>query len=121
MVFHWSLGDRNYPQVSKTLINILAHLNNAVVWMVSTRSLIFKSSSPSTNPLVTMSSVPITNGIIVTFKFHSFFSSLARSWYSSLFSLSVSFTLFSAGQQSPLFGWFSFILLTIVLLLSLLF
>ena len=37
MVFHWSLSDSKSPQVSRTLLSILAVLNNAVVWMVSTR------------------------------------------------------------------------------------
>ena len=32
MVFHWSLSDSKSPQVSRTLLNILAVLNNAVVW-----------------------------------------------------------------------------------------
>ena len=41
--------------------------------MVSTRSLISKSSSPSTNPLVTVSSAPLTISIPVTFMLHSFF------------------------------------------------
>ena len=50
---HRSLSDSKSPQVSRTLLRILADLNNAVVWMVSTRPLIFKSSSPCTNPLVT--------------------------------------------------------------------
>ena len=35
MVFQWS--DSKSPQVSKTLLSTLADLNNAVVWMVSTR------------------------------------------------------------------------------------
>ena len=37
MVFHWSLSDSKSPQVSRTLLSILAVLNNAVVWIVSTR------------------------------------------------------------------------------------
>ena len=37
MVFHWSLNDNTSPQVSSTLLSILADLNSAVVWMVSTR------------------------------------------------------------------------------------
>ena len=37
MAFHCSLRDNKSPQVSRILFNILAHLNNAVVWMVSTR------------------------------------------------------------------------------------
>ena len=51
------------------------------------------SSCPGTNSLVTVPSAQIT----VTFVFQSFFSSLARSRYLSLFSLSFRFTLWSAG------------------------
>ena len=71
--------------------------NNEVVWMVSTRRLIFMSSTPSTNPLVTVPQAPITIGIIVTFMSNSFFNSLARFRYLSFFSLSYNFTLRSAG------------------------
>ena len=74
MVFQWSLSDSKSPQVSRTLHSILAVLNNAVVWMVSTRSPTSKSSSPFSNPLVTVPNAPITIGIIVTYMFHSFFS-----------------------------------------------
>ena len=35
MVFHWRLGDSKSPQVSRTLLSILAVFNNAVVWRVS--------------------------------------------------------------------------------------
>ena len=48
-------------------------LNNAVVWIVSTRPPNSKSSRPFNNPLVTVPKVPITIGVIVTFMFHSFF------------------------------------------------
>ena len=69
--------------------------------MVSTRPLISKSSSPGTNLLVTVPSAQFTIGIIVTFMFHSFFSSsLARFMYYSLSSLSFSFTLWSAGKAN---------------------
>ena len=87
MVFHLSLSDGKSPQVSRTLLSILADLNNVVVWMASTRPLISKFSNPCTNPLVTVQSAQITTGITVTFMFNSFFSSLARSRYLSLFSL----------------------------------
>ena len=97
MVLHWSLSDSKSPQVSRTLLSILAVLNNAVVWMVSTRSPTSKSSRPFSNSLVTVPKAPITIGIIVTFMFHSFFNSLARSKYLSLFSNSFSFILWSAG------------------------
>ena len=97
MVFHWSLRDSKSPQVSRTLLSILAVLNNVVVWMVSTRPPTSKSSSPFSNPLVTVPKAPITIGIIVTFMFHSFFNSLARSRYLSFFSYSFSVILWSAG------------------------
>ena len=85
MVSHWSLSDSKSPQVSRTLLGILANLNNAVVCTDSARCLIIKSSSPFTNPLVTAPSAPVTIGINVTFMFHSFFSSQARQILISLF------------------------------------
>ena len=53
--------------------------------MVSTRPSTSKSSSPFSNPLVTVPNAPITIGIIVTCMFHNFFDSLARSRYLSFF------------------------------------
>ncbi len=81
MVFHCSLSDSKSPQVSRTRLWILAVLSNAVVWIVSTRPPTSKSSRPFKNPLVIVPNAPITIGTIVTFMFHSFFNSLARSWY----------------------------------------
>ena len=98
MVFHWSLSDSKSPQVSKTLLCILADLNHAVVWMLSAHPLISNSSSPLIKPLGIDPSTPTTIGIAVTFIFHSIFSSLARSKYLSLFSFSLIFTLWSAGM-----------------------
>ena len=72
MVFLWSLSDCKSPQVSRTLLSILADLNNSVVWTVSSRPVIYKSSGPCTNHLVTVPRAPITIGIIVTFMFHFF-------------------------------------------------
>ena len=97
MLSHWGLSDIKSPQVSRTLLSILADLNNAVVWMVSTCPLISKSFSTCTYPLVTVPKTPITIGIIVTFMFHSFFNSLAKSRYLSFFPHSFNFTLWSAG------------------------
>ena len=59
------------PQVHGTLFSILSDLNNKLVWIVSKFLLISESSSPSTNPLVTVVSAPIKIGITVTFMFHS--------------------------------------------------
>ena len=94
MVFHWRLSDSKSPQVSTTLLRILAVFNNAVVWMVSTRPPTSKSSRSFNNPLVTVPKAPITISIIVTFMFHIFFNSLVR--YLSLFSHSFSFILWLA-------------------------
>ena len=94
-----------WQQVSLTLLSILANLDNTVVWMVSTCPLISKSSSSFTNSLGIIPSAPITIGITVIFMFPRFFSSLARSRYLSLFSLSFNFTLWSAGRF--FFCWLS--------------
>ena len=115
MVFHWSLSDSKSPQVSKTLLSILAILNSAVVWMVSTCPPASKSSSPFNNPLVTVLIASITNGTIVTFMFYSFFNSLARSRYLSFFSHSFSFILWSAGTaKSTIFQILFFFLVIII-------
>ena len=60
MVFYWSLCDSKSPQVTGTLLSILAELNNAVIWIVSTCSLQVLLY------LVTVPSSPITMGITVT-------------------------------------------------------
>ena len=52
VVFHQSLSDSKSPQVSRTHLSILADLRNSVIWTVSNRFVISKSSSPCTNPLV---------------------------------------------------------------------
>ena len=111
MVFNWSLSDSKSPQVSRTLLSILAVLNNAVVWMVSTHPPTSKSSNPFDNPLVTVPKAPITIGIIVIFMFHSFFNTLVRSRYLSFFSHSVLFCrdskVYNSGS-SLFFSFFSF-------------
>ena len=107
MVFHWSLSESKSLQVSRTFHSILAVFSNAVVWIVSTRPLTSKSSRPFNNPLVIVLKAPITIGTIVTFMFHSFFNSLARSRYLSFFSHSFRFILWSAGQSRQ-FCKFSF-------------
>ena len=97
MVFYWSLSDSKFPQVSRTRLRILAVLTDVVVWIVSTRPPISKSSRPFNNPLVIVPNTPITIGTIVQFMFHSFFNSLARWRYLSFFSLSFRFILWSTG------------------------
>ena len=114
MVFHWRLSDSKSPQVSITLLSILAVFNNAVVWVVSTRPVTSKSSRHFNNPLLTVPKAPITIGIIVTFMVHSFFNSLARSTYLSLFSHSFNFILWSATTaKSTILQIFFFFLIII--------
>ena len=119
MVFHRSLSDREFPQVSRTLLSILAVLNNVVVWMASTRPLISKSSSPFINPLVSVPRVPIIIiDINVTFMFHSccffffcfFFCSIpgqCPGFYSSFHLYSI-LLCGQPEQQSPQFCTFPF-------------
>ena len=114
MVFHWSLSDSKSPQVSMTRLRILAVLGNAVVWIVSTRPPTSKSSRPFNNPFVTVTNAPITIGTIVTFIFHSFFNSPARSRYVSFFSLSFRFILWSAGTAKSTILKILFLLLIIM-------
>ena len=114
MIFHWSLSDSKSPQVSRSLFSILAVLNNAVVWMVSTRLPTSKSSSLFSNPIVTVPNAPITIVIIVTFMFHNFFNSLARSRYLFFFSHSFSFILLAVGKAKLTILQVLFLLLIII-------
>ena len=110
MVFLWSMSDSKLPQISRSLLSILADLNNAVFGMLSTHVLISVSSNPTINPLATLPRAPIRIGITVTFMFHSFFNSLARSKYLSFFSLSFNFTLWSAGTAKSTILFFLLII-----------
>ena len=92
---------------NNNILSILAVLNNAVFWMVTTSLPTSKFSCPFSNPSVTVPKVPITIGIIVTCMFHSFFNSLTRSRYLSFFSYSFSG---QPGQQSRQYCTFSFLL-----------
>ena len=85
MVFNWSLIDSKSPQATRILLSILADLIIAVVRMVSIHPLISMSSSPCTNPLVTVPRAPITICITVTLIFHSFFFSSLVGFFISLF------------------------------------
>ena len=61
MVFHFSLCGSKSPRVSRIPLSILADLNNAVVWMISSRTFISKSSGPFINPLIILPSLNYTN------------------------------------------------------------
>ena len=62
MVFHWSVSDNKSPQVSRTLLSILADHGNAVVWIVFTHPVVSQSTSPFTNLSVTVPRAPVTIG-----------------------------------------------------------
>ena len=118
--FTGGLSDSKSPQVSRTLLSILAVLHNAIIWIVSTHLPTSKSSRPSNNHFVTVPRAPITIGTIVTFMFHSFFNSLARSRYLSFFSHSFSFILWSAGTAKSTILQILFFFLYVIIKSSLL-
>ena len=85
VVFHGSLCDSKFSQVTTTFLSILADLNNAMVLILP---LIFNSSSLVSKPFDTASIVLTTTGITIKmFK------------YLSIVSLSFIFILWSAGTS----------------------
>ena len=116
MVLHWSLSDSKSPQVSRTRLSILAILSNAVIWLVSTHPPTSKSSRPFSNLLVIVPKAPITIGTIVTFMFHCFFNSLARSRYLFFFSRSFSFILWSAWTAKSYYYYYYYIEINIIII-----
>ena len=117
MVFHWRLSGSKSPQVSRTL-SILAVLNNIVVWMVSTRSPTSKSSSPFSNPFVTVPNAPIIIGIIVTCMFHSFFQFPSKVEVLILLFTFFQFYCGQPGQQSRQFCKLSFFFFLLIIIRS---
>ena len=77
MISHGCPNVSKSPQVSRTLLSILADLSNAVVWVVSTRPSISSSSSLLAKLLMTVPSTRIIIGITVNFISHNILSSLA--------------------------------------------
>ena len=118
MVFHWSLRDSKYFQVSRTFLSILAVLNNVVVWMVSTRPLFSNSSSPFNNSSVTEPKAPIKIDIIITFLFQSFFQFPSKvQVLNLLFTFFQFYSVDSRDSNSPQFRKFSFFLLIIIIII----
>ena len=81
--------------------------------MVSTRPPTSRSTSPFSNPLVTVPNAPITIGIIVTCMFHSYFNSLARSRYLSLFTFFQFYSVFNRDSKVNYFASSLFLLIII--------
>ena len=95
--FHLRLSDSKSPQVSSTVRSILANLTNAIAWIVSTRSIISKSSGPFSISLVILVQRSNYNWYNRHFHLSQCFDSLSKSRYLSLFSLSFNFTVWSIG------------------------
>ena len=93
------MSDSKSLQVSRTLLSILADLDNAVIWMVSTCPLASKSSSSFTNSLG-IAQVHQLQLVSLSPSCSIVFCPLTRSWYFSLFSLSFNFTLWFAGTAN---------------------
>ncbi len=55
MVFHWSLSDSKFPQVSRNLLSILAVLKNVVV--------LDRKSTPQNTTLALHDALPILMGL----------------------------------------------------------
>ena len=70
--FHWSLNDRKSPQVSRTLLSIVADPNNTEFWMVS-MNLFSKSCSAFTNIRGLFEMHQFLIGINVTIMIHRSF------------------------------------------------
>ena len=104
LVSNGSLGDCNSPQFIKPLLSILSDLNYAAVWMISNRSLI---STPTAPVSMTVLIAPNIIGKTDSFMFYSFFSSLAKFRYFSLFLLSFSFAPCSTRIAKSTIGKFS--------------
>ena len=118
VVFHWSLSDSNFPQISIFLLSIQANLNNAVVWMASIHPPIFNSSCLPSKPLGTVPSATIIIGITTRFMLRNFLSSLAKSYYLFLFSLSMIFTLWSSEKMKSIIRQVLFFYLSFCVSLS---
>ena len=122
MVYHLSLSDSKSPLVSRTLLSILADLNNTVIWMVTTQT----PNSNSSSPLPTLWGSFQVHQLQLVSQLPSY--SLVFLLFSSkvyLFSLSFNFTPWSAWtvkftvRQVLFFLLFYFIYLFIYFWLSL--
>ena len=95
--------------------SILADRHIASIWMVSTRPLIYKSSSAFINRPVTVPRKQLRLVTNVIFKFPIFSSSLERLRYLSFFSLPFNFILWSGGTAKSTILRFLFFFLLIVI------
>ena len=108
-VFHYNLSDSLSPLVFRTLLSILANLNNAVIQILPPFSNCF---NPLSKPLGTVPRTPTTLSITVIHMFHISFSSLAKSRYLLLYSFFSTFLLMSEWKRISS-GYFIIIIIII--------
>ena len=114
MVLHWSLSDSKSPIVSRIFRCIRTDLNNAIVWIVSTRPVIFKFSIFCIIPSVIIIKAPITIVMNVHFTFHVFSIPLQGLVFYPFFHILPILLCGQPGQQSSKFCKISFLLLIII-------
>ena len=118
MNFGWSLSDSKSPQVSRSILSILADLNNAVVWIISTRPL---PNLPV--PVLVLSwlyrTYQFSFGGTVIFMFYSFFQFFSKVYVLIYLFAFFQFTLWSVGTAKStmrqvllffFFWWLSWVL-----------
>ena len=98
-VIFLSLDNSKFLKISSTFLRILAEWNNTVLCILVVIPISFSRSG---NLFGVVPSAPTITGITFIFLFHSFFSSLAKSWYCSIFSISFSSTLLSYGTAKSI-------------------
>ena len=96
IVFHWSVSDGLSPRLSRTLLSILANINNVAVLMILILPLISNSASSLLSP---WGLFQLHQLLLVSLSPYStaFFRTLVGSKYLSIFSISFIFTLWSMG------------------------
>ena len=97
-----SFDSNKFLRISSTFMRILAECNNTVFCNSTILVFIPISFSRFGNLDGVVPSTPILTGTTFTFLFHSFFSSLAKSWYFCIFSFSFSSTLVSYGTAKSM-------------------
>ena len=112
MIVQRNLNDIKFPQVSRTLLSILADLNSSIVSIFPARPPISNFSLPLTKPLETIPTAPITTDVMFILTLFSTFLVLRQGLSTCL---SFRFLWFKPsdqpGQQSLIYNRFSFFLL----------
>ena len=95
VISHWSSSNRQFPQVSRSLLSILSDINNAAIRMILIRHQILNTSSPLTNHLgpIQMHQLQLVSPLL------SWSIAFLVLWLDLSTCLSFSFLCFSTGSQ----------------------